>query len=180
MLGWSNQLVGRRILETFRNQCLVCSRNFKAGTPTDICLDCTGKRHEEAEETKRQEEEQKRQAAQLRREQALLEEQRAKEEAARIARENTPIFPCADCGRDISRRAVKCVHCGAPNSKTKSAQAATAAGIGGLGGLVLLVFLFYDTTRNDVHNLGLLMNRICGTITGLFLVTWSLILRVAK
>jgi hypothetical protein len=102
---------------------------------------------------------------------------RAKKTAdAKLAEEQNPLSSCSDCHGMISKKASKCVHCGAPRRDRTLSYGSSALL------LILGVVIFYsnfdrNTTQNDVHNIGLLSDKLCAVLFGLFLVTWSVIIK---
>lgn len=64
------------------------------------------------------------------------------------------LIPCTDCGKEISRNAGVCPHCGSPTAFGKQQAANRQAGGLGLGGLAGLVFFIYLAWKYNIFGLG--------------------------
>lgn len=131
----------------------------------------------DAERTRIAQAEKEKQSALEKREEDQERIRRAKKtEEAKLAKEQNPLSSCSDCHAMISKQASKCVHCGAPR-RDLTLRTLSSALLLILGVLVCAGSFSSNTTQNDVHNIGLLSEKLHASLFGLFLVTWSVIMK---
>mgnify|MGYP002635098606 CR=1 FL=1 len=92
------------------------------------------------------------------------ENKRIQEVEEKEAKRKYALTACGTCEHNISPLAKSCPQCGAPSDPTTLWSAGALYVIGSL--IVIVFSFFYDTTINDMHNIGLLNNRLCGIILG--------------
>ena len=104
----------------------------------------------DAERTRIAQAEMKKQSALEKREKEQESVQKSIEKhAVELAKEQTPLCSCSDCHAMISKKASKCVHCGAPRRHLNVAPSVLMI----LGVLFCLFFFFFSTRAQMVFTI---------------------------